>query len=373
MIAAVPDAPLRVHVIGAGLIGASIGLALRRRGHDVSLADRDRAAQMLAIALGAGEPQAADAAPADLVVVAVPPVAVPDVAQRALAVEPRSTVMDIASIKAAPLSDLASRGADLTRMVGSHPVAGRERSGPGAARADLFVGRPWVLCPTTMTSSAALALARRVVVDCGAAPVEMSAEEHDQAVALVSHLPQIAASLTARRLLDAPESFLRLAGTGLRDTTRVAASDPALWVQILQGNAPALRALVQPLIDDLISLQSMLDDAALARTTAADAMTALLSDGRRGRARLPGKHGSPHATYATVPVVIADRPGELARLLVAAGDAGVNVEDISIEHSPGQPVGLVELAVAPTAVDRLATALRAGGWDVHAEESRLAD
>ena len=281
--------------------------------------------------------------------------------------------MDIASIKAGPLSALATRGVDLTRVVGSHPVAGRERSGPGAARADLFVGRPWVLCPTSVTSAAALALARRVVVECGATPVEMSAEEHDRAVALVSHLPQIAATLMARRLLDAPDSYLRLAGTGLRDATRVAASDPALWVQILAGNAPAVRALVQPLIDDLGSLQSALDDLARNPTTATDAITALLSDGRRGRARLPGKHGSPHATYATVPVVIADRPGELARLLVAAGDAGVNVEDISIEHSPGQPVGLVELAVAPNAVQRLAAALRGGDWDVHTEESRLAD
>src|SRR5690606_10322819 len=150
---------------------------------------------------------------------------------------PRAVVTDVASVKLEPLRALRERGIDLTNYIGSHPMAGRERGGAISARADLFVGRPWVICRDGETPPEALALVEDLALDLGAVPVEMTPEEHDRSVALVSHVPQVIASLLAARFADAPELSLSLAGQGVRDTTRIAHSAPELWVQILAANA----------------------------------------------------------------------------------------------------------------------------------------
>ena len=187
----------------------------------------------------------------------------------------------------------------------------------------------------------------------------MDAAEHDAAVALVSHVPQVAASLVAARLAEGADAALALTGQGLRDVTRVAASDPDLWVDILVANAEPVARILTELRQDVDAvvgaLHEVAEDAEWARTS----LREVLVRGNAGRARLPGKHGGRSTAYAVVPVVLADRPGELARLVVDVGAAGVNIEDIRIEHSPGQPVGLVELAVAPGAETGLAAALAA--------------
>jgi prephenate dehydrogenase len=243
-------------------------------------------------------------------------------------------------------------------------MAGRERSGPAGARADLFEGRPWVLTPTEQTAPVVRDLALDAVRLCGGLPVVMAAAEHDRAVALISHAPHLLAALMAARLEQADEAAVALAGTGIRDVTRIAASDPELWRQILATNAPAVAEVLDRIGADLREIAAELGRAGVPDPLL-PATAGLLARGRRGEARLPGKHGTAHVDYAIVPVVLPDRPGQLARLFTDAGEAGVNIEDVRIEHSPGQPVGLIELAVQPEMADRLATALAERGWTVH--------
>ena len=161
---------------------------------------------------------------------------------------------DVASVKLEPLRALRDRGVDLARYIGSHPLAGRERGGAISARADIFIGRPWVVCRDEETSASDLALVEGLALDLGATPIEMSPEEHDRAVALVSHVPQIVASLLAGRFVDAPDGSLRLAGQGVRDTTRIAASAPELWVQILGANSAPVVDVLDALAADLASV-----------------------------------------------------------------------------------------------------------------------
>ncbi|RJK93190.1 prephenate dehydrogenase [Vallicoccus soli] len=344
-------------VVGTGLVGASVGLAARGAGIDVVLRDASPEHARRAADLGAGRPPAPDEPPADLVVLAVPPERVAGVLRDAQRAGLGRTYTDVASVKAAVAGEALRLGCDLATYVGGHPMAGRERSGPGAARGDLFVGRPWVLTRGD-AGDEHVRRVRALVTACGAVPVEAGAEEHDEAVALVSHVPQVVSSLLAGRLVDAPAAAVALAGQGLRDTTRVAGSDPALWTAILAANARPVRAVLEALRADLDRLLGALghDD---------DGVRDALARGVEGRARIPGKHGGTPTTYAAVPVVLRDRPGELARVFLEAALAGVNVEDIAMEHSPGQPVGLVELLVRPEAAGRLADALAAHGWVVH--------
>jgi prephenate dehydrogenase len=364
----------QVRVVGTGLLGASLGLALRGRGVDVTLYDPSPTASALARDLGAGRlVDAADDDP-DLVVVAAPPDVVGAVVLDELRRYPRAVVTDVASVKAAPLQQARAGGADLRRYVGGHPLAGRERSGAVAARADLFTGRPWVLTPTEESSPAAVRQVRDLAESVGAVVSVMDATEHDEAVAVVSHLPQVAASLVASRLRDLAEPAVALAGQGVRDVTRIAASDPVLWTQILAGNATAVRRVLRLAQQDLAELVRSLD--ALADGNAADGsapadvvgargvVATFVAQGNEGHARIPGKHGAAPTTYAFVPVLVPDRPGELARLLADVGHAGVNLEDLRLEHSQGQPVGLAEIAVLPAAATTLVAALRERGWSV---------
>jgi prephenate dehydrogenase len=230
------------------------------------------------------------------------------------------------------------------------------------ARADLFLGRPWVLTPSVESTAAAVETVRTLVRECGAIPVELDASTHDAALALISHAPQALASLLAARLVDSDPATAQLAGQGLRDLTRIADSDPDLWAQIAQGNAGPLAGVLRNLAADLTRLAGALEDGPAAGSAA---FRAVVAAGNAGRLRLPGKHGERAARYATVPVVVADEPGALARLLQDAGDAGVNVEDLSLEHSPGAPVGLCELFVRPSAAETLAAVLTQRGWVVH--------
>ncbi|MDQ1057865.1 prephenate dehydrogenase [Arthrobacter globiformis] len=352
-----------VVVIGTGLLGTSIGLGLRGRGVAVYLSDPSPTNQAVAVDIGAGLPLAAmgDESP-ELVVVASPPDVTADVVDRALADYPDATVVDIASVKAAILHDLRSRGADLSRYVGTHPMAGREKSGPVAARGELFTSMPWVVCPTEESSAGALQAARALATDLGALVSQFTAEEHDRAVALVSHLPQVMSSLLATRLQDTPLHALSLAGNGLRDTTRIAASDPTLWVQILGANAGKVVEILYGVREDLNRLIGTLEDPAAAGARLD--LAQLMSEGNAGQARIPGKHGGPPQAYSWLTVLVDDRPGQIARLLTEIGEIGVNLEDLRLDHSSGQNVGMVEISVLPSAHDLLVEALSDRGWRV---------
>jgi prephenate dehydrogenase len=248
-------------------------------------------------------------------------------------------------------------------------MAGRERSGAVAAQVDLFEGRSWVVAPGPEASSVATDMVRQIATAAGSAVVVMTPDEHDAAVAAVSHVPQIAASLVASRLRDLQVGAIALSGQGIRDVTRIAASDPSMWTQILSGNAPAVRAVLESLaaeLDAVLGALRQLESQPGGNAVGARAVLAkAVADGNAGQARIPGKHGAAPTTYASVVVVVPDEPGALGRLLRDVGEAGVNMEDLHIEHGVGQPFGLAELSVLPAAVAPLITALRALGWPVH--------
>ncbi|WP_460773311.1 prephenate dehydrogenase [Microbacterium sp. GXF7504] len=349
-----------VRIVGAGLLGASIGHALSALGVDVALADTSPAQLRLAVDYGAGR-TARDGDEPGLIVVAVPPDVVADVVERELRAYPEAVVTDVASVKLEPYLRLRERGADLRRYIGSHPLAGRERGGAIAARADLFVGRPWVVCRDGETSAADLARVEGLALDLGATPIEMGPEEHDRSVALVSHVPQLVASLLAGRFVGAPEQALGLAGQGVRDTTRIAASAPELWVQILGANAAPVVEVLDALAEDLAAVADALraPDAPGARRAVADT----IRRGNQGVERLPGKHGQ-NRRFETVIVLVDDTPGQLGRLFGELGELGVNVEDLRLEHSPGAQFGLAEISVVPAAAQPAAEGLTARGWKI---------
>lgn len=349
-----------VRVVGVGLLGASIGLGLKAKGIDVILADASPTHLAIAVDYGAGRP----AEPGDrpqLIVVCVPPDVTADVVATELEAYPEALVTDVASVKLAVYDDLKARGADLSRYIGTHPMAGRERGGPMSGRADLFVGRPWVVVDHGNVSYQNAAAIDDLILDLGATLVELTPEQHDQAVALVSHVPQVVSSLLARRLIEAPHAALNLAGQGLRDVTRIAASDPELWVQILGQNAQPVAEILRAYRDDLDRFVAALEDfeAPGARRRIAEE----LFGGNTGVERLPGKHGVDRR-YASLIVMVDDRPGQLARLFNDVGDAGVNLEDFRLEHSPGAQVGLAEVFVLPEVVERLTDELAARGWRI---------
>lgn len=354
----------QLRIVGAGLLGASIGLAMRAKGVDVILADSSPSSVTLAVDYGAGRPAAETDSPA-LVVVCVPPDVTAATVAAELAAWPLALVTDVASVKLAPLQDLVELGADISRYIGSHPMAGRERGGAVSARADLFVGRPWVIAGHAGISYRAAAAVEDLALDLGALPIQMDAAEHDASVALVSHVPQVMSSLLASRLTVATDAAIGLAGQGLRDTTRIASSAPELWVQILGANSAAVAAILTDLRADLDRVIVALDEptAPGARRVIAEAVAA----GNEGVARIPGKHGQARH-YSTITVKVNDTPGELARLLTEIGEFGVNMEDLRLEHSPGAQIGLAEIAVVPEAEPGLVAELERRGWKIAGAE-----
>ena len=275
---------------------------------------------------------------------------------------PGATVTDVASVKVRPLADVLASGADASRYVGSHPMAGREKSGPVAARGELFQARPWIICEHDSVRPECVRLVRSVAVELGAIVTALSVQEHDHTVALISHVPQAMSSLLASRLQDTPLYALSLAGQGLRDTVRIAASDPTLWVQIFAANSEPIVQTLYGVRDDLNRLISTLEN-----PTASGArldLAQLMSEGNAGVARIPGKHGTAPAAFATMTVLVDDTPGTLARLLAEIGELGANIEDLRLEHSTGAPVGMAEISVNPSILESLVRDLSARGWRV---------
>ncbi|MFM5904366.1 MAG: prephenate dehydrogenase [Microbacteriaceae bacterium] len=350
-----------VRIVGAGLLGTSIGLALSKLGVDTILEDLSPANQRLAIDYGAGRaPQAGDNP--EIIVVCVPPDVTAKSVARELTDYPNAVVTDVASVKAQILNDLVAVGADVTRYVGSHPMAGRERGGALSGRADLFFTRPWVIAGHDSSTAHALAEVEKLALDLGAVPTRLDAMTHDRAVALVSHLPQIISTLLAARLSGADASDVALAGQGLRDTTRIAASDPALWVQILGANVNEVLPLLESYALDLEQLIGALTK--LEQPGSLSVIGDALKRGNRGVELIPGKHGSQQKNYARIVVMLDDKPGQLAKLFTEIGEIGVNIEDLALEHSPGAQVGLAEIFVLPEAELHLINALTERSWRI---------
>ncbi|MCF3100911.1 prephenate dehydrogenase [Streptomyces roseoverticillatus] len=359
-------------VVGTGLIGTSVGLAVSRHGVTVHLMDRDETAARTAAALGAGVLAAPDG-PVDLAVLAVPPGRLGQVlAEQQLRGLARSYT-DVASVKAVPERHALAGLADASSYVGGHPLAGREKSGPLAARADLFEDRSWVLTPSEATSQETLNRALETIALCGAVPVLMDSRAHDSAVALTSHVPHVVASLMAARLQDAPREAARLAGQGLRDVTRIAAGDARLWGDILQSNAAAVAGVLRELQADLSDLLAALNE--LSAAPAGDSshsshdsshgfarLVDLLDRGIAGMGAIQGRGAARAAGPVRLRVALGDRPGELARLLASLADFGVGADDVT-PRSAG-PSGLeVELGVALVRAEDVLRRLARDGFE----------
>jgi prephenate dehydrogenase len=354
-----PELTGPVEVVGTGLLGTSIGLALRRAGIEVYLADESADHLRTASGLGAGRPATAGDQP-QLVVVAVPPDHLGPVIRHALELTARygAVVTDVGSVKSGPWASVADVPG-VERYVGGHPMAGSERSGPLAASAALFDGRPWAVTPHDTSDPDAVEVVEALVRLCGAVPVRMSPVEHDRAVARTSHLPHLLAALVAGRLADAPTDHLALTGQGVRDVTRVAAGDPVLYGQIVAANSEAV-------LDVLTEVRDRLDTMIGAVETGdRDALRLVLEEGVAGTQAIPGKHGGPARPTRSVFVSVPDHPGALARLFADAGASEVNIEDVHIDHDPGRPVGLVELVVEEGRAEHLLTSLESRGWVTH--------
>ena len=351
--------PVSCVIIGAGLIGTSIGCALSAAGYAVHLRDHKISHARVAAGLGAGTIDPPVSADVDLVVVAVPPGAIADLVLHSLQVYPNATVTDVGSVKAGVLDALWERDVDLGRYVGSHPMAGSHHSGPMTANPALFVDRTWVVTPHRRSAAESVAHVRAAVRACRAREVIMDVDDHDAAVARVSHLPHLMSVLVAGHLTRVPEGDLKLAGQGLRDVTRIAGSDPVLWEQILGANSSAVLEELRGVQDQL----GLLIKAVEAAPATAD-LRSQLERGVAGTRKIGGKHGAAPVSYSEVVVAIPDSPGALARLFADVGAAGVNVEDISIEHDPVREIGYLSLSVAPEHADALVEAMLSRGWTV---------
>lgn len=345
-----------VEIVGTGLLGTSVALACRRAGLEVLLTDVSADHVRTASGLGAGRPRLPEDR-AQLVVVAVPP----DHLGTAIAAAldgGDAVVTDVGSVKTGPYAAVADHPR-VARYVGGHPMAGSERSGPLAATADLFEGRPWAVAPHPDADPDAVALVEQLVEVCDGVVVRFTPEDHDRAVARTSHVPHLLAALVAGRLADAPVDYLRLSGQGVRDVTRVAGGSPELYGQIVAANADAV---VDLLAEVRVGLDTM-----IAALTGSDReqLWELLDRGVAGTRAIPGKHGGPVRPTASVFVSIPDEPGVLARLFAAAGESGVNIEDVRIDHDLGRAVGLVELLVEEGRDQHLRESLESRGWTTH--------
>ena len=348
----------RVRIVGSGLIGTSIGLALVSRGVEVDMRDIDPRAELLARDLVKSQ----ELKEPELTIFALPSNHLSEVLNGEFSINPRSKFIDIGSVKTKPLLDVSKSDIPSENFLATHPMAGREVGGAESARADLFQSRTWVYIPNDLDGKPVdpelLRYGLWLISALGAVPVAMQAAEHDRAVALISHLPQAVASLLAGQLISGERSALELSGAGLRDTTRIAASDPALWDEILASNAAEIVPLLISLQSDLAALIAALNSNA--------SVSSFIDKGNQGRSLIPGKHGGVAREYTYLPVVIEDKPGQLAALVGECAKANVNIEDLTIEHSPGQFTGLITLALSKSDANVLSAHLIGSGWNVHA-------
>jgi prephenate dehydrogenase len=344
-----------VRVVGAGLIGTSIALGLASRGVSVELHDEDQntldlAKDLLAPHVKVGVP--------DLVIVATPPKTISNVLKKEFGNNPQATFIDVGSVKNNLVLEVEALTELAARFVGSHPMAGREVAGPSSAQADLFQGRAWILTPTSMTEESSIDLAKELVEALGATAYIMSAPAHDSLLARISHLPQITSTALAGAIEQIGDN-LNLSGQGLRDMTRIANSDGELWSEILLENQnEVLKAITeyQQIIANLKDALESRDESALKK---------VFINGNKGRARVSGKHGSKPRNYSHLMIVIKDEPGALSQLFEQCAAINANIEDLSIEHSPGQLTGLITLAFSPDDALRVQDHLLSHDWKVH--------
>ena len=347
-----PSEARRAAIVGTGLVGGSIGLALRARGWWVTGRDVDPDAADRAKALGAIDDVGEDP-DAEVTFIATPLRAVVAEARRALALSPGGVVTDVAGVKAPVTGALPDPG-----FVGGHPMAGSEQVGIGGADPDLFVGATWVLTPTARTDPDAYTHLQAVVTSLGAEVLALSPEQHDTLVAMVSHVPHLTAATlmnVADRAAEEHGALLRLAAGGFRDMTRIAAGQPGIWPDVCAENAPAIVAALDTLLADLSGMRD--------RVATADkvGLLAELEHAAAARRSLPARAVRPER-LAEVRVPVPDRPGVLAEITTLAGDLGVNIHDIELAHSVEGDRGVLVLVVDGHRAEQLHDTLTGRGY-----------
>ncbi len=324
----------RANIIGTGLIGGSIGMALRAQGWHVSGSDEQAAASERAVALGAIDAVGLDPE-ADITFVAAPVQAVASLVRWALE-ETSGAVSDVGSVKASIAAQV-----DHPRYVGGHPMAGSEQLGLDGSTPEMFEGAVWVLTPVAATDPGAHQLVRSVVRSLGADVVELAPDRHDALVAVVSHVPHLtAASLMAiaDQRADEHAALLRLAAGGFRDMTRIAAGTPTIWPGICAENREAILEVVDQVTSELGRLRSLVAD------DDRDGLFLAIERAQRARRNLPSRAVQPDA-LAEVRVPILDRPGAIAEVSTLAAELGVNISDLEIAHSSEGDRGVLILLV----------------------------
>lgn len=354
----------RAAVIGTGLIGSSMGLGLRRAGWVVVGYDPDARAVEASLAVGAIDAAAPSLERAfegvEVAMIAAPVSVVPDLACAALDAGV-ACVTDAGSVKAPIVAAVeASRSSSSARFIGGHPMAGSEQLGAAGADAELFVGASWVLTPTPTSDPGAFARAREVVSLLGADVLAMTPEHHDELVAVVSHVPHLAATtlvhLAVRSEADRA-GILRLAAGGFRDMTRVAAGHPGIWPDICMGNRTAIADALERLTGEL----SRVRDLVLAGDR--DALLAFLEAAQAERRALPPR-AAEAGPLVELRMPVPDRPGVLAEVTTLVGRNGTNILDVEIAHSSEGGAGVLVLVVPASGADAVADGLGALGYRV---------
>ena len=346
-----PTESRRAVVVGTGLIGGSIGMALRARGWHVTGRDADPTRAEKAAELGALD-EIGDDPSAEVTFIATPVSTVAHEARAALAAG-NGVVTDVGSVKAPIVAALSN-----PRFVGGHPMAGSEQEGVAGADPVLFEGATWVLTPTVDTDAEAYARLQSIVGLLGADVVALSPERHDALVALVSHVPHLTAATLMRLAAEGAEehaTLLRLAAGGFRDMTRVAAGHPGIWPDICAENREAIVAVMDQLLDALRTMRDHVADADR------DGLLRSLEEARSARVNLPARVARAE-NLVEMRVPIPDRPGVLADITTLAGELDVNILDIEIAHSAEGDRGVLVVVIDARAADLVRGALIARGY-----------
>ncbi len=331
---------MRLAILGVGLIGGSIGMAARERGlAEVTgwVRNPERAGECLEH--GAADRMADSIAEAvdgaDVVVCCASVASMVGMVQAALdAAGEDCVVTDVGSTKQELVEAL---GGD-QRFIGGHPLAGAETAGVANARADLYEGARWYLTPTENSSGLLYDRIQKVIKGLGARPMAIEAAEHDQAMAVVSHLPHVFANQLAVQGRPGTERLGALAPS-LRDATRVAGANPSIWGEIFSTNHIAVADAIDTAIAGLVQAREVISTADPQRITQWQAAVAA------ERSRLSGTETEAGATHE-LRVLVPNRPGILAELALALGKAGVNISDMSLDPAPDMSSGAISIWVA---------------------------
>jgi prephenate dehydrogenase len=341
----------RANVVGLGLIGGSVALALRERGWYVSGDDAvagradDAVTRGIVDAVGL-DPDAA------VTFLAVPVSAVAELGKRALA-ETRGIVTDVASTKASVVAAL-----DDPRFIGGHPMAGSELEGLDGADATMFVGSVWVLTPTGATANDTFADVASVVAELGADVVALPPDRHDEVVAVISHVPHLTAATLmglASERAEEHAALLRLAAGGFRDMTRIASGHPAIWLDICADNRRAITGVLDGLIARLGVMREIV------ATEDRDGLESVLRGAREARSNLPSRVAQP-SELAELRIPIPDRPGAAAEVFTLAAELGVNIASFEVVHSAEGNRGIAVVLVDTTTADLFRGGLLARGY-----------